>query len=217
MSNALTSRSFLLEVGAIALLIAARASGFLPIPAWPLLLLIAAGFGQRPWHGLTLDQPSQRLSIWMIGFVTLLGIGYQFFTIFIEEPVLAGLFGEPETPPDVGWLVGNLPGVLGFLLLIILFSIGEEIAFRGYLLQRIYEWAGPSFWGVGLALVLSSFSFGISHTWQNATGMVGTMISGLFFGAVYLLSKRDIRAPILAHLAVNITALILAYFGLFIS
>lgn len=208
-------RGMLVEVLAIGLVVALRAGG-MPLPAWPFLILIAAGFSGRPWRkwaSLGSAAPPARV----VGIAALLGVAYQFFTIFVEGPFLAWLFNEPETLPAVDGLVGNVPGVLVFLVLIMVFSVGEELAFRGYLLARIRKWTGGSTVGTAVALALSSVAFGAMHTWQNLPGMTGTMISGVVFGVIFLAAGADVRAPIAAHLATNVTALVLVFFGLFIS
>lgn|GEM_PF-5928380 len=204
------------EFCAIALVLIVRVLEWMPLPAWPLLLGIAVCFNVHSrieWSNAFQFKSSPKM-IWVS---ILIGIGYQFFTIFVEGPFLGWLYGEPETPPEVDWLVGNVAGLIGFLVLIVIFSVGEELAFRGYLLERLQAWIGSPPVGVFAALLLSSTAFGFMHTWQNLSGVTGTVISGIVFGCVYLCADRDIRAPILTHLAVNVTAVILAFLGLFIS
>ncbi len=89
--------------------------------------------------------------------------------------------------------------LMGFLLKII-GSWGEELVFRGYLLQNIKD--GLSlFW----AVVIPSFLFGIAHLANpNATlaGAAGITMAGLLLGYAYV-RTRQLWLPIGIHIGNN--------------
>jgi membrane protease YdiL (CAAX protease family) len=62
-------------------------------------------------------------------------------------------------------------------------GIGEEIAFRGFLL-----WYGGALVGAPAALILSSLLFGAAHAYQRLPGIFYTGLAGLLLGGVYLTS-----------------------------
>lgn len=72
----------------------------------------------------------------------------------------------------------NIPGLILFLFLVFLQSSGEEIACRGFLMQRlIYRYKKP--W---LAVILSSLVFGMAHLLNNGVTFVSVseiIVSGL--------------------------------------
>lgn len=62
-------------------------------------------------------------------------------------------------------------------------GIGEEIAFRGFLL-----WYAAAVVGVPAGLLASSLLFGIAHGYQRAWGMAWATCAGLVLGLAYLAS-----------------------------
>ncbi len=83
--------------------------------------------------------------------------------------------------------------------------VAEELLFRGCILGRLEESAGPVF-----ALIVSSALFAVAHI--GAGGMPVVMASvaaGLLFGAVYL-KTRSVVWSILAHVIANLAAFALS-------
>ena len=88
---------------------------------------------------------------------------------------------------------------LAVLLSWTLAAFGEELVWRGYLLNRLAEALGSARWSWALSIVVTSVAFGLAHFDQGRTGIVENMIDGALLCAVYLASGRNLWAPILAH------------------
>jgi uncharacterized protein len=132
----------------------------------------------------------------------------------IVEPVLVALSGEAPDYTHYGPFVGNFPLVAAYFGKA-LFSavIAEEIIFRGFLLHQLLSLPGRSRAARVAAVLLAGAIFGAAHYAQGWTGMVLTGLSGTIFGAVFLLSGRNLWAVILAHGLVDIFGLGTLYFG----
>lgn len=94
-------------------------------------------------------------------------------------------------------------------------AFGEEIGYHGYLLNRVANLGDHSRTALVLGLLWSSMMFGFVHWYQGPAGVVSASVSGIVFGAAYLLSGRNLWVAVLAHgfsdsLAVLATSLGLA-------
>jgi len=78
-------------------------------------------------------------------------------------------------------------------------AFGEEIGYRGYLLNRVADLGDHSRTALVLGLLWSSTMFGFAHWYQGPAGVVSASVSGFVFGGAYLLSERNLWVAILAH------------------
>ncbi|WP_239537605.1 CPBP family intramembrane glutamic endopeptidase [Dyella mobilis] len=87
-------------------------------------------------------------------------------------------------------------------------GIGEELLYRGFLLQyfRGQLIGGP---GTGLiwAWVLSSLAFGLGHVYQGKRGVLETTTAGAVFGMLAILSG-GLALPILMHILIDLRILL---------
>ena len=122
--------------------------------------------------------------------------------------------GFPPTNTAYAFLAGNSRALPGMLLTVIVGAgIGEEILCRGFPFERIGTWLQASRGSKLLVLVLSSILFGLAHLGdQGIPGAVQAVMTGLRFGALYLLSG-DLALPMVTHAAFDVTAVILIYKG----
>jgi membrane protease YdiL (CAAX protease family) len=81
-----------------------------------------------------------------------------------------------------------------FALLSIAAGLGEELAYRGYLIPVLAGVLGTA-WGAAL---LSSVMFGVLHAYQGWLGVVRTGILGLVFG-ISLIVSGSLWPAILSH------------------
>lgn len=86
--------------------------------------------------------------------------------------------------------------------------ISEEILFRGVLHNRIRNYLRPI-----AAMVWSALIFGIYH--GNLVSCIYAMLCGFVFAWLYE-KYGSIKAPILAHICMNITSLVLTQYDFFI-
>ena len=127
-------------------------------------------------------------------------LGLQAFSMFVVDPLAVRFTGQTADLSDFRPVVGNVKLVAIYLLLIWSFAaIGEEFAYRGYLLRRTIEALGGSTRGSVAAVLLCGALFGIGHYYQGLVGMVDSTVSGLVFGTLYVKSGGNLWPSTLAH------------------
>lgn len=143
-----------------------------------------------------------------------LGIGLELLATYLTTPVLSSYFGHEPNLSGLQEIKGNLPMLIFFILLSwILAAFGEEICFRGFLMNRLANVFGNTKVAWILSLLLSSILFGWGHTEQGITGWIQEGLSGLLLGVMFLTSARNLAVPIVSHGTSNTLAFILIYFG----
>jgi uncharacterized protein len=183
----------------------------------PTILLLIVGWlslwlRRVGWRGVGLRRPlnwGRTLLIAILG-----GLGYQALDILLIAPLLERITGVPIDLSQFDLLRGNLLLTLFALLFSwTLAAIGEEMVFRGYLLQRIadlYTYL-PRRWI--FAVLLSAAIFSLGHLYQGLTGVVDTFLAGIFLGVLYLFSGRNLWLPILTHGVINTAGFVLIFLG----
>jgi CAAX protease family protein len=112
-------------------------------------------------------------------------------------------------------MTDNLPAALGMLALVwTLAAFGEEMAYRGYVVERAAALGRHSPAAYTTAVVVVSVLFGLGHFYQGLAGVIGSSVSGLLFGMLYLRGERNLWLPILAHGFSDSIGLALIYLGL---
>ncbi|HEY6369353.1 MAG TPA: CPBP family glutamic-type intramembrane protease [Candidatus Sulfotelmatobacter sp.] len=128
------------------------------------------------------------------------GVCMEAMELFVTQPLLARWLGKMPDLSDFAGMVGNLTVFLFYVVLVwVLGVLGEEIDYRGYLMNRV---AGvfrdtKAAWVVSLIVV--SIVFGCGHLDQGATGMIENVWNGLLLGALYLACGRNLAVPVIAH------------------
>ena len=105
-----------------------------------------------------------------------------------------------------GWLsVGSSPwqplGLAAAVMSALVVGFNEELAFRGYIMQRL-----DRAWGMPLAVAGASILFGLVHVMNpNATalGILSVCLSGFLYALGYLVT-RSLWLPMGLHMAWNI-------------
>jgi len=144
----------------------------------------------------------------------LAGVCMEAFELFVSQPLLARSLGKMPDLSDFAGLTGNLKMLLVYLLLIwTLGVLGEEVVYRGYLMNRV---AGvfrntKAAWVVSLVAV--SIVFGFGHLDQGLTGQLENVWNGLLLGALYLACGRNLAVPVIAHGVTDTLDLLLMYAG----
>lgn len=121
--------------------------------------------------------------------------------------------------PDVSrldFIKGNLPALA--LMLAVSWTtaaFGEEIVFRGFLLNRAAGLdAGAQDW-VLVVILGQSILFGLAHAYQGIGGVIVTGILGLALGVLTVLAQGDLWPAIIVHGLINTVSLTAIYFGKF--
>jgi membrane protease YdiL (CAAX protease family) len=133
---------------------------------------------------------------------------------YVIEPVTALVWPPERAPAGVESVTGNLRLALLYLPIVWGFAaFGEEIGYRGYLLERAADVGRRSSTAYAFALIISSMLFGIGHYYKGPTGIVNSGVAGLILGGAYLSAGRNLWAPVLAHGFMDSVVLIANYFG----
>lgn len=201
---------------ASALVIGANIYDIVPISETPWLIgigCLSLRLRKLSWQTLGLRRPENWRKTILLAL--LIAIAWQLVSEFITEPLITRLTGHPTDLSSFQDLVGNLPNTLIMLALIWTFAaFGEELSYRGYVLERaaaLGKWSSTSYL---VAMIAVSVLFGIGHYYKGIAGIVDSTLSGLLFGSLYLLSGRNLWLPILAHGFSDTMGLLLIYFGL---
>jgi uncharacterized protein len=128
------------------------------------------------------------------------GIVIEALELFCTQPLLAHVTGQMPDLSAFARVAGNLRWLAVSLTLTwTLFAFGEELIFRGYLLDRIAGLLGRSRSAWTVALLTAGLVFGLSHFQQGITGVSENFLDGVILGALYLKLGRNLAVPIVAH------------------
>lgn len=203
-------------VMAAALVVGANVLDVVPVSETPWLVMLgwlSLRLRRLGWGALGLRRPAS----WgrTIGLALAAGIALQLASEFVTEPLIEHLTGEVADLSRFRPLVGNLPAALGMLGLIwTLAAFGEEMAYRGYVLDRAAALGRRSPLAYLVGMIAVSVLFGLGHVYQGIAGVAGSAFSGLCFGALYLAGGRNLWLPILAHGFSDTIGLAWIYLGL---
>jgi hypothetical protein len=110
-------------------------------------------------------------------------------------------------PFEVGWACRSLAIIWIFA------GFGEEIGYRGYLLQRAADMGSRSKFAYAAALAYAALLFGFGHFYKGPAGIMDSAYSGLVLGSVYLLTGCNLWAPILGHGLSDTFAVFMVFMG----
>lgn len=125
------------------------------------------------------------------------------------------IWSHPAAAPSVIKEASTWKSALVALGIIWTFAaFGEEMGYRGYLMTRAADVGNRSKLAYLGALVASSVLFGYGHFFKGPPGILQSTFSGLILGGAYLLSRRNLWVPILAHGVADTIAVLAVFFGL---
>ncbi|AKQ43478.2 hypothetical protein CP97_13745 [Aurantiacibacter atlanticus] len=99
------------------------------------------------------------------------------------------------------WIVG---------VAILAAGLGEELLWRGFLMNRL-ERLGGLRGRIWLVLIVQAILFGLPHAYQGVGGMIVTGAVGLLLGLVRIMQRGNLWAVIIAHASVDVIMMTLAY------
>ena len=199
--------ALLIPVGGLVGVIPFSSTPFLLLFGW--LMLWLRGIG---WRDLGLRRPASWR--WTLLMGVAIGIGYQYLSLYVVEPLLARLTGNLPDVSQFAPLIGNK--FFLFMSIVIswtLAAFGEELAFRGYLMNRIADLVGSSPMGWVISVTLVSALFGLVHLYQGASGMIAITLTGLLLGGLYLATGRNLWLPIIVHGVNDTLGFLLIFLG----
>jgi membrane protease YdiL (CAAX protease family) len=204
----------LVEAALVVALMAGDFYGVVPVSSTPFLLLlgwISLRLRGLRWRDVGFARPPSWPRAIALG--CLAGIVMELFSTFVTVPLLTHLTGKPPDLSEFRSTVGNVRLLLLWLALNwTLAAFGEELAFRGYLMQRLADVGLRTRGAWVMSLLVASVLFGWGHGGQGITGMVQETFAGLLLGLLYLGSGRNLTLPMVAHGVSNTLAFVLIYF-----
>src|SRR5579872_775480 len=139
-------------------------------------------------------------------------------TILLEtlvvDPITAHFWPPAVAPRGMNEITGHITVALEWLGIVWTFAaFGEEIGYRGYLINRAAEAGARSIAAYWVGMVLVSVLFGYGHFYKGPAGIVDSGMAGMVLGAAYLLSGRNLWACILAHGFIDTVGVVAVFFG----
>jgi membrane protease YdiL (CAAX protease family) len=186
-----------------------NASLLLLLIGWLSLWLRRSG-----WKNIGMSRPLN----WQNTILAGIGIGilYQLFSISVLVPVLHRLTNASLDLSSFEALRGNVTQLALWLVVAWTFAaFGEEMAYRGYFLNRIADLFGRTNFGWGSGIVISSVFFGLVHRYQGINGVIETFIFGGVMACLYTISKRNLWLPIIVHGVIDTVGFLLIFFNLY--
>jgi uncharacterized protein len=128
------------------------------------------------------------------------GLLLEGFELFVSQPILVKLLGKQPDFEDFRPLIGNLKLTLIFVALAwILAAFGEEMVYRGYLMNRVADLSNRMRLAWIISLIVVHVAFALAHAYQGWTGAIDEGLMGLLLGVIYLRTGRNLAVPIIAH------------------
>jgi len=132
----------------------------------------------------------------------------------VVDPLTARFWPPAAGPSGFNEIAGHPLVALRWLGLVWTFAaLGEEISYRGYLLNRAADTLGRSKVAYWIAALLAAVLFGYGHYYKGPAGIVDSGMAGLVLAAAYFLSKRNLWVCILAHGFIDTFGVVGLYFG----
>jgi membrane protease YdiL (CAAX protease family) len=164
------------------------------------------------WKDMGFARPRSWGKALLLGVVS--GLCMEAIELFGTQPLLAKWLGKMPDLSDFTEVRGNLQLLLLFLLLTwTLAAFGEELVYRGYLMNRAAEWFRDPRTGWSVSLVVVSVFFGCAHIDQGSTGMIENIWDGLLLAGLYLACGRNLAVPIIAHGVTDTADVVLMFLG----
>jgi membrane protease YdiL (CAAX protease family) len=207
----------LVELAIVALVFVADAHHLIYVSKTPYLLLlgwISLRVRKLRWR----DVGFARNRKWPLTLVLGVGGGVILETIelFITQPLLTRLTGKPPDLSDFRIVTGNIQYTLVALALSwTLAAFGEELVWRGYVMNRVADLGNRTRLAWFCSLVVVHAAFGLAHSYQGLTGIIQEGFSGLLLGVMYLRSGKNLSVPIVAHGVSDTLDILLIFMGKF--
>lgn len=108
--------------------------------------------------------------------------------------LLAGAPGAASAKTVDSLLPHSLPEILMWVAVSITAGVCEELAFRGFLQRQLHSLTG----NIVVAVVAQGVVFGLFHSYQGWTNVVGISVLGVLFGALAAW-RGNLRANVVVH------------------
>jgi uncharacterized protein len=142
------------------------------------------------------------------------GVLMEAFELFVSQPLLVKFLGKNPDLEDFRPLIGNLKLTLVFIVLAwTLAAFGEELVYRGYLMNRVADLFSRTRRAWLISLIVVHVGFALAHAYQGLTGAIDEGLMGLLLGVIYLRTGRNLAVPIVAHGVADTIDFVLMFLG----
>jgi len=170
--------------------------------------------GGTGWREIGLARPNSWPRTVLLGIMTLVG---TFLVINAVQWIALNLPGLAAEPADVS----RFDPVAGNLAIFLLYTVlawttitfGEEMLFRAFLISQLEGVFQGFKISTALAVLGSTFTFGLAHYQEGPVGILTTAGIGFLFALVYLRTGRNLWVTIIAHGLANTLRFILIFSG----
>ncbi len=207
----------LAEFAVVALIFLADEKHLVPVSKTPFLLLlgwISLRLRGLRWRNVGLT----RNRSWPLTLALGVGAGLlmEAFELFVSQPLLIRVTGKQPDLSDFQAIHGNFK----LLLLVValawtLAAFGEEMVWRGYLMNRVADVGKRTRLAWIVSLVVVNMAFGYAHSYQGITGIIDEGLMGVLLGLFYLGTSRNLSVPIIAHGVADTVAVLLIFLGMY--
>jgi membrane protease YdiL (CAAX protease family) len=191
----------LAEFTAVALVFVAARWHLIPLSTTPFLLLVgwvALRIRKVGWRDVGLRRPRN----WPVALAAGVASGalLEAFQLGVTEPLLVRYMGKHPDLSEFQSLQGNVgEALLALVVVWVLAALGEELIYRGYLMNRVADLGNRTRAAWGCSLLVVSAVFGYAHRYQGWTGIVEEGFAGFLLGLIYLRAGRNLWFPVIAH------------------
>ena len=158
-------------------------------------------FRKQSWKNLGLTKPN---NIWkMLGIVAI-----TFIATIVSIMVYKIISPSPQEAAEVSEEIvevikKSLPYQISIVFFIWTESMLEELQDRGFSLNRFESLFGNKLISTILAVLIQAVIFGFRHSYDFSDRSITTGLIGLVFGAMYVLSGRNLWPLIIAHIVLK--------------
>jgi len=204
-----------MEVAFFVVIFVAQQRHLLPVSKIPYLFVVCwlslrlRGLGWRDMGlGLFRSWPVT------LGLGLVLGVALESLQLFATQPFIAWVTGKGPNLSSYRQLAGN-PRLLAVMLLLVwvLAAFGEELVYRGFVMNRVAEFGNRTKAAWAVSLLVMSIVFGFAHYDQGITGIIDEGLMGFLYGLAYLGCNRTLAVPIIAHGLQDTLDLVLLFLG----
>jgi membrane protease YdiL (CAAX protease family) len=202
--------SVLLIVGISALLVVTGIMDRPGLGIFPTIIIIGISLWLRKetLSSLGYRRPANWRGTIVRGFLYALAI-YVAATLFIE-PLSEITTNAAHDYSKYDGIRGNWLAAVQLIIVVWIFVAAlEETIYRGFLMTEIFKIFGKSSSALVFNVLFTSLVFGLSHGYQNFSGVLSTGAIGALLAAVFMVSNFSIWEGIVAHGFIDTIGIIL--------
>lgn len=184
------------------------------VPILVVLAIVSMRWRERAWDWASLG--FERPTSWRhIIFIALAAAALRLILgALVVEPLTSHFWPPIKGPAEANEIRGHFTAVLMYLPIIWVFAgFGEEIGYRGYLLNKLADVFGRTRLADVIAVVGSAVLFGFGHYYKGPAGILDSGVAGVILGTAYLISGRNLWTCVFTHGFIDTFGLFAAYLG----